>query len=138
MNILEEPTPFPTNTTGTGATTSPAQTRVSDSNLNFSTSVKQGARYKSTTKAREVASVRGSINESLTRRKKSNTNKSTAKKDSIGVNGGYESSESEGTKALNEQYEREPHEFLVIGSDNYQKLPAIDQARVFLLQKSPT
>ena len=50
---------------------------------------------------------------------------------------GYESSESEGTKALNAQYEMEPHQFLNIGSDNFRKLPAIDQARVFILQKSP-
>lgn len=50
---------------------------------------------------------------------------------------GYESSESEGTKALNEQFEMEPQQFLNIGSDNFKKLPAIDQARVFILQKSP-
>ena len=46
---------------------------------------------------------------------------------------GYESSESEGTKALNEQYEREPQEFVAIGSENFLKLPAIDQARIFVL-----
>lgn len=28
--------------------------------------------------------------------------------------------------------------FVAIGSDNFNKLPAIDQARIFLLQKSPT
>ena len=39
---------------------------------------------------------------------------------------GYESSESEGTKALNEQYEKEPHEFVALGSENFLKLPAID------------
>ena len=49
---------------------------------------------------------------------------------------GYESSESEGTKALNEQFEREPQTFVMIGSETYQKLPAIDQARIFLLQKN--
>lgn len=28
--------------------------------------------------------------------------------------------------------------FVAIGSNNFNKLPAIDQARIFLLQKSPT
>ena len=51
---------------------------------------------------------------------------------------GYESSESEGTKALNMHYENEPQEFVTIGSENFNKLPAIDQARVYLLRKAPS
>ena len=31
----------------------------------------------------------------------------------------------------------EPQEFVTIGSENFNKLPAIDQARVYLLRNSP-
>ena len=64
-------------------------------------------------------------------RAKSNRSKKSAHAD------GYESSESEGTKALNIHYEMEPQEFVTIGSENFNKLPAIDQARVYLLRNSP-
>ena len=43
----------------------------------------------------------------------------------------------ENTKALEVHYEKEPQEFVNIGSENYQRLPQIDQARVFLLKNSP-
>jgi len=46
---------------------------------------------------------------------------------------GFESSDSEGTKALKEEYENDPQNFIRIGSENFKKLPAIDQARIFLL-----
>ena len=69
----------------------------------------------------------GSVVQMLNRRKKSNKSR----------NNGYDSEESEGTKALNVQYEREPHEFVTLGSQNYMKLPTIDQARIYLLQQSP-
>ena len=82
------------------------------------------ARKRSTTKA--SVPTAGSISSKLKKRKKSALNQS-----------GYESSESEGTKALNEQFENEPQHFVYIGSENYQKLPTIDQARIYLLQQSP-
>jgi len=47
--------------------------------------------------------------------------KKKQKKDS-----GFESSDSEGTKALKEEYENDPQNFIRIGSENFQKLPAID------------
>ena len=64
------------------------------------------------------------------------SNKSKKKKNSLNQSG-YASSESEGTKALNEHFESDPQAFVYIGSDNYQKLPTIDQARIYLLQQSP-
>ena len=91
-----------------------------DQDANFSKQV----RRKQSTKAALPKTI--SIDEALKKRKKSQKSKS-----------GYESSESEGTKALNEHYEREPQKFVAIGSENFGKLPTIDQARIFLLQKSP-
>ena len=67
-----------------------------------------------------------SISSRLQRRKLS-------KKESTALASGYDSSESEGTKALNVQYEREPQEFIAIGSTNYEKLATLDKARLYLL-----
>lgn len=70
------------------------------------------------------------ITSSLAKKKKSKSKHSEG-------GGGYDSEESEGTQALNMQYDHAPHEFVSLGSHNFKKLPTIDQARIFLLQKSP-
>ena len=114
--------------TRTSTQRKPSAINLNEDNAKTTTSPKtqahsSPAKRKQSTKA--MVPIEGTINDSLLKRKKSNKS-------------GYDSSESEGTKALNEHFEERPHDFLVIGSGNYQKLPAIDQARVFLLQKSPT
>ena len=47
------------------------------------------------------------------------------------------SSDSEGTRELYRAFEENPHAFIKVDSKYYDKLPAIDRARVFILEKKP-
>ena len=47
------------------------------------------------------------------------------------------SSDSEGTKELHQAFDENPQAFIKVDSKFYGTLPAIDQARVYLLEKKP-
>ena len=48
------------------------------------------------------------------------------------------SSDSEGTRELYKAFEENPHAFIKVDSKYYDKLPVIDRARVYILEKKPT